>query len=260
MNDLSEDAIRTALAPRPTRYYAQAGSTNDLALDWLRNGAPTGSVVVADEQTSGRGRLGRAWYAPPGTALMLSVILRPPVTAVGRMTMLGAVAVCDLLSERVEPTVVGMKWPNDVRLNGRKVCGILPEAAWEGNRLLGVALGIGLNVRIDFRDTPFETTATSLESESGKPVDRLDLLVRLLRHVDAWAGKVESPVLYEAWRQRLTMLGQRVSVSNADGRIDGRAEAVDSQGALMLRMETGELRRVMAGDLFLGEEDGAHGD
>lgn len=250
--DFSPDFLRTWLLPRPLRYFEQVGSTNDVALEWLREGAESGAVVVADEQTQGRGRLGRGWYAPPGTAIMLSVILRPPADAVGRMTMLGAVVVCELI-ERLGASDVSIKWPNDVRLNGRKVCGILPEAAWSGDELLGVVLGIGLNVRIDFTDTPFAETAISIEPALGRSVTRLSLVMALLTLLQRWERHAASDNLFQAWKRRLSMLGSRVTVNAPDGAVTGTAEDVDATGALLLRLDDGTLRRLIAGDIALGE-------
>jgi BirA family biotin operon repressor/biotin-[acetyl-CoA-carboxylase] ligase len=250
---LTSDSVRAALAPRPARFYDTLGSTNDVALDWLREGAPAGAVVVADEQTKGRGRLGRGWYAPPNTALMCSVILRPRPEHLTRITMLGALAIADVL-DALNAGEVSIKWPNDVRLNGRKICGVLPEAAWEGDTLLGVVLGMGINVRIDFGGTPLEETAISLEPALGRPVDRLDLLRRLIDRIDAWAARLDSDALFEAWRGRLTMLGQRVTIRSTDGAVTGLAETVDADGVLWIRTDDGDLRRVYAGDLALGEQ------
>lgn len=257
---LTADRVQSAL-DRPVRFYEQVASTNDLALAWLRDGASAGAVVLADEQTLGRGRLGRAWLAPPGTALMLSVIVRPPSEAVGSMTMLGAVAICELL-ESLGAADVGIKWPNDVRLNGRKVCGILPEAAWDGQRLLGVVLGIGLNVRIDFANTPLADSAISLEPALDTRIDRLDLLVTLLSRIDLWTQTLQARhELFAAWKRRLTMLGQRVSVSSVDDSMQqGVAEDVDNTGALLLRTDDGRLHRLVAGDIALGKQDQPDGD
>src|SRR5690606_4117303 len=131
------------------RFYERADSTNDLALAWLREGAPIGAVVIADEQLKGRGRKGRVWHTPPGVALAVSVVLRPPVDALHQVGMVGALAIADVCQQHV-PDDVAIKWPNDVQVGGRKVSGILPETAWEADRLLGVVLGMGLNVRVDF--------------------------------------------------------------------------------------------------------------
>jgi BirA family biotin operon repressor/biotin-[acetyl-CoA-carboxylase] ligase len=248
--DLTTARLQSALRMRPCQYYPTIDSTNERALSLVRDGAPQGSVIVADEQTQGRGRLGRAWFAPPGTALMFSYVMHPRAEALTYIGMMAALSVCETV-EALGAKGVGIKWPNDVQIDGLKLCGVLPEAAWQGERLLGVALGIGLNVRVDFAGTPFEGLATSLQDSVGK-VDRANLLARLLERLDYWTPRLESDALYEGWRARLVMLGRPVRVTNGGGTTRGVAEDVERQGALLIRDEGGVLRRVIAGDMYLG--------
>jgi BirA family transcriptional regulator, biotin operon repressor / biotin---[acetyl-CoA-carboxylase] ligase len=253
---LTAEHICLALSPRATRFYQQADSTNEIALEWLREDALTGSVVVADEQLKGRGRKGRSWHTPPGVALAVSVILHPPPETLNRVSMLGALALCELVENLGIPNV-GVKWPNDVQINGLKVSGVLPENEWNGDNLVGVVLGMGLNVRVDFAGSELENTAVSVESAVGKPVDRLQLLVNLLSRVDEWSARLDSAALYDAWKNRLTTIGQTVTVNNVESTVHGVAEAVDEQGALLVRDHQGVLHRVIAGDIGLsGAKDG----
>lgn len=256
--DLSEPRLREVLGARAFQFYPQTGSSNDEALAWLNAGASNGSVVVADEQTNGRGRLGRAWFAPPATALMLSYILRPQPEALTFVGMAGALAVCEVVAAFDPSLAVGIKWPNDVQIAGRKLCGVLPEAAWQGDRLVGVALGIGVNIRIDFAASPFAETAVSLETISH-PLDRAQFLARLLDRLDYWAARLASDELFDSWRSCLVTLGQQVSVNSNDTALSGNgtavsgiAEKVERSGALILRDNEGTLRRVIAGDISLG--------
>ena len=244
---LSDERLENLLAPRPVRFYAQAGSTNDLGREWLRNGAPDGAVVIADEQISGRGRQGRVWHTPPGVALAVSVILYPSADGLPRLSMLGALAVAEL-AEQVGAQAVGIKWPNDVQIAGCKVSGVLPEAEWDGGRLLGVVLGIGLNVRTDFSGTELETIAISLETAVGQRLDRAELARDLLARIDFWYSHLESDTLFNAWKRRLSTLGQPVTIND----VQGVAEDVDIQGALLVRDTSGMLQRVIAGDLAIG--------
>jgi BirA family biotin operon repressor/biotin-[acetyl-CoA-carboxylase] ligase len=244
------DGLAAALTPRPVRYFERTGSTNDIGLDWLIEKAAEGSVVVANEQSSGRGRLGRRWFAPPGTALMLSYLMRPSLRLLPRCGMLGALAVCETL-EAFGVAQTGVKWPNDVQVKRLKICGVLPEARWHGSRLCGVALGIGINVRVDFESTPFAATATSLETALGKPVDRVELLATLLARLDHWRSRLDDDALFQAWRSRLNMLNQPVSVLNHDKTVQGLAVDVDAEGALLVRTDDGMVQRVMAGDIAL---------
>jgi BirA family biotin operon repressor/biotin-[acetyl-CoA-carboxylase] ligase len=165
--------------------------------------------------------------------------------------MFGALAVCEV-AEQVGAADVGIKWPNDVQIAGLKVCGVLPEARWDGNRLVGAVLGIGINVSVRFEDSPFATTATSLETVLGKPVSRMELLSHLLERLDYWRGRLDRDELFQAWRDRLNMLNAPITVSNGSIPLEGFAEDVDAEGALLVRDTNGLLQRVMAGDIALG--------
>ncbi len=180
---------------------------------------------------------------------MFSYILRPPATMLTYVGMMGALVVCELAeSLGVE---AGIKWPNDVQIDGRKLCGVLPEACWRGAELRGAVLGIGINVRVDFSQTEFADTAISLETAAGT-LDRLLLLQNLLDRLDYWSLRLNSQALYEGWRSRLVMLGRRVSIRRIDGQVEGVAEAVDRNGALLIRSDSGALHRMIAGDIALG--------
>lgn len=255
---LSQESLDAVLGLRPFRFFPQIDSTNDHARAWLLEGAPAGAVVIADEQTTGRGRFQRTWNAPPGTAILMSVILRPEVapSKLGRATMVGAVSVAEALATvpSLPMEMIGLKYPNDVLLVGRKVAGILAEAVWEGDRLVGVVLGIGLNVRIDFTGTALATAATSIERVTGVSIHRTDLADRLLKRVDHWAARIGERSLFNAWRGRLTTLGQRVSVrlsGDDTWAIQGLAQDVDEEGALIVRDDSGADHRIIAGDVTL---------
>ncbi len=249
--ELTESRLAGLLGTRQFRFYPQADSTNDLALKWLTQGAISGSVVLADEQIKGKGRLGRSWYTPPGTALIVSVILKPAAQHLPRVTMLGALVIAEML-EAVGTAHVGIKWPNDVQLNGQKVSGVLPEAVWEGKELRGVVLGMGINVRIDFTNTELADRAVSIEPFLGHPVDRADLLVKLLSRIDYWSPQLGTSELFRAWESRLTTLGHEISLQNGGQLVHGKAESVDEDGALLVRDITNEFHRILAGDIALG--------
>jgi len=245
---LSAARLEKLLWPRPIQFFPQIDSTQTVALQWLHSDAMAGAVVIADEQLAGRGRLGRIWSTPPGVALALSVILRPEAKALPQVTMLGAVAVAELL-ESLGACVVTIKWPNDVRLLGRKVGGVLPEAIWDGNRLGGVTLGIGVNVRNDFTNTELAGLAISAEATLGRRLDRAELLAALLARVDYWAARLGTTDLFTAWKTRLETLGQAVKVVSFTGTVSGIAESVDEQGVLILN-DNGTRRPVIAGDVL----------
>lgn len=250
---LSQQHLSQRLNGRPFLYFDTIGSTNDAARDWLNQDAPTGACVVADEQTSGRGRKARQWQTPPGTALAVSVILRPPPTALHQVVMLGALAVAETIDGLDSWHKVTVKWPNDVLLDNKKVSGILAESAWKGSQLQGVVLGIGLNVRVDFTGSPLESTAISIESVLGRRVDRTILLAVLLRRIDHWTRHLGTQTLFLAWKARLSTLGTTVTVNGTDGNgpLTGLAETVESDGALCVRTPDNTLHRVVAGDVAL---------
>jgi BirA family biotin operon repressor/biotin-[acetyl-CoA-carboxylase] ligase len=260
---LTDARLREALGERPFRLFAEIGSTNDEARDWAAAGARAGAVVVAEVQTQGRGRFGRAWEAPAGTALLMSAILRPAINAaqVGQITMLAAVAVAEALEPLlINPDLLRLKWPNDVQVAGKKVAGLLPEASWQGDRAEFVVVGIGLNVRVNFRGSALEPLATSLERYAPpimKPLDRAVLLGRLLARLEAWtaeidAGGIGAITLWQHWRERLNTLGAMVVAQSADGQqISGEAVDVDRDGALLIREADGTITRVLAGEVTL---------
>jgi len=248
---LTEKQIADRIYPRPVRFFNQIGSTNDVAMEWLMNGAASGSIVMADEQVKGRGRLGRVWQTPAGSALMISVILHPRAEDLSQITMLGALAISDMI-QGLGVQYVGIKWPNDVQINGLKVSGILPEASWENEKLKGVVLGMGINVKIDFSDTELADKAISIEPVLGRGLDQLDLLVDLLGRIDYWSERLGSVELFEAWEKQLITLGQQVRVQTPQQEVVGLAQSVDRDGALHIRKTDGSIERVIAGDIALG--------
>ena len=238
------------------RYYDSVDSTNDIAMQWLRDGAESGSVVIADEQRKGRGRKGRFWHTPTGVALAISVILKPEQSQAHRVSMIGALAVYDLCVE-FGAKDVGIKWPNDVQINGKKISGILPEAAWENDRLHGVILGMGVNVRVRFVDE-IADTAINLEDAVGKPLNRSELVGILMQRINYWVGRMGDDELFDTWSARLNTIGQRVEVEG----IVGQAQAVDVSGALLIKVADGSIKTMMAGDVSLlpsQDKGSAHG-
>jgi BirA family biotin operon repressor/biotin-[acetyl-CoA-carboxylase] ligase len=257
-NTLTAEAITqglsTSVIGQRVMVYSRIGSTNDEAKRLAEAGASEGTLVIADEQMTGRGRLQRTWWAPPGTALLMSLILRPDLAPhqAQRLTMLCSLAACDAIAETtgLAPAV---KWPNDVLLDGRKVCGILTELGIEGTRLAYAVVGMGINVNVDFGGAgELARTATSLAQELGREVSRLELLRAILTGIERWYARLrtgESP--HAEWTTRLATLGQRVIVTTPTEQLSGVAEGVDADGGLLLRDGSGMLRCVLAGDVTL---------
>ncbi|MBL8056362.1 MAG: biotin--[acetyl-CoA-carboxylase] ligase [Anaerolineales bacterium] len=237
---------------RPVYLFQHLGSTNDQARRLAEGGAPEGLMVVAEEQTAGRGRLQRRWLTPPGSALAVSLVLRPPLTAAQamRLTMLAGLAVCEA-AERVAGLRPELKWPNDVLIGGRKTAGILVDSAFTGDALEYAVLGIGVNVSWAPAPEAVDFPATCLEAEAGRPVDRLTLLRALLTAVETRYDALAGEAVFADWRARLGRLGAPAELHTEAGRLIGVAEDVTPEGALVFRTEAGEVRHVLAGDLRL---------
>jgi BirA family biotin operon repressor/biotin-[acetyl-CoA-carboxylase] ligase len=257
MQPLSLSQIEAALADLRAgpfgvmvHYYPQVGSTNDVARELAADGAPEGTVVIADEQTRGRGRLARHWVAPPNTSLLMSVIFRPalPPDQAHRLLIACGLALAEAC-EAVAGVRVDVKWPNDLLIDGKKVAGILAESAVEGERLDWLVVGAGLNVHQVFTPTdPLSGRATSLHMETGKEHDRAMLLAQILVRLNDWHTRVDQNVLLAAWRARCPMLGQPIQVETPDGILDGLAEDIDTTGALWLRDAEGQRHCLTVGE------------
>jgi BirA family biotin operon repressor/biotin-[acetyl-CoA-carboxylase] ligase len=229
-------------------------STNRLAMELARGGAPEGTVVLADCQTAGRGRLQRSWQSPPGCNLYLSVILRPaiPPHDASQITLLAGVAVAEAISA-VCSERVGIKWPNDLLIGGRKVCGILTEARTARGVIDSVIVGVGLNVNVERAnfDPAHRETATSLREETGREHSREDLLFLLCERLEKWYETFLlegfAPVR-KAWLVRVEMAGKRLRVLFCDEVQEGVFAGIDRDGALLIADEQGTVRRITAGD------------
>jgi BirA family biotin operon repressor/biotin-[acetyl-CoA-carboxylase] ligase len=253
-----ERGLGTSLVGRNLLFLAEAGSTNDEASRLARAGAPNGTLVVADYQVSGRGRLARRWLAPPGSSLLISLVLRPDLepSQAQRLTMICGLAAATAV-ESETGLHVDIKWPNDLLCRGAKVGGILTELVLTGEQIDFGVVGLGLNVNLEPSQLGDNLLmpVTSLSHELGRPVSRVSLLWAYLREVETRYVALEtgrSPV--EEWSDRLTTLGQQVKVTGIDGVLEGQAEDVDADGALLVRITDGGLHRIVAGDVTLREE------
>ncbi len=234
----------------PIYVYQQIGSTNDEAKRLAESGAPEGLLIVAEEQTAGRGRLGRQWLTPPGGSLAFSLILRPtlPAAQAARLTMLAGVAVCEAI-EQTTPLTAQLKWPNDILIAGQKAGGLLLETALIGDELGYAVLGLGLN--ISFVPTGVDFPATSLQA-AGAEVDRLRLLLAILTRLEAHYANILDDTLPSVWRARLALMGVPSVLRAPDGTTHaGHAVDVSPDGALLFQTDAGETLRVLAGDVSL---------
>ena len=246
---LTNGNLKSILRDRPFRFYPAIGSTNDAALNWMREGAEDGSIVITDHQTSGKGRRGRIWYTLPSSALTFSLILFCEKNSSQQCTMLAAVAVYEMLKE-LGIQRIGIKWPNDILVENYKVCGILSEALWSGEKFIGVVVGIGINISIDFSGTQLFKKAISLRDVVNTPIDPTILLNSLLDKFDSWRVHLGTPKLFQEWRNRLIGLGRLVKLEH----LSGIAKSVDESGALCLELGDGQEIQILAGTLQIKKE------
>jgi BirA family biotin operon repressor/biotin-[acetyl-CoA-carboxylase] ligase len=264
----SSDRIARALGGielvRRVEYQPAVGSTNDVAKQLGASGAPEATLVIADEQTCGRGRLGRAWWTPPGTAIAMSLLLRPkfPPTVAYRLTMLTGLVAAEAV-EQVTGLRVGLKWPNDVVIEQEargkrqdapilKLGGILSETSISGQDIEFAVVGLGLNVNVDFRGRADLPEATSLMMQVGHEVDRLAILRALVGRFAARYVMIDRDERLRAdWSARLTTLGRQIIARRGAESIAGLAEGVDESGLLLIRTDDGISVRVDAADVTL---------
>lgn len=240
---------------RNVSYYDKVVSTNPEAKELAGKGAPEGTLVVAEEQTGGRGRLGRGWFSPYAMGIWCSLILRPEVhpTEAPPVTMLAAVALARAIKDSTG-VAAGIKWPNDLLLKGKKICGILTEMSAEMDRVNYLVVGMGINVNTLEFPEELKEIATSLRAEAGTFFSRRLLLQKMLLEFEnlykLWLAEGFKPVL-EEWKERCVTLNCPVRMTSARETLEGWAEDVDDTGALLLRLPDGSLKQILAGEVSL---------
>jgi BirA family transcriptional regulator, biotin operon repressor / biotin---[acetyl-CoA-carboxylase] ligase len=252
------------------RYFPSTGSTNDDAARWMEDGAPDASLVVAEMQTAGRGRAGRSWYSPTKASLSFSLVLYPRARETHSLqlyTTLGALPVCIALEEEfgLEPQI---KWPNDVLVARKKICGVLAEAHWTGNKLSALILGVGINVARESTDFQLQAPGTlafpaaSLEEVLGYKVDRFQVLRSVLLRLLFLRKDVNNPIFLQAWEERLAFKGEIVQIfpirSGGEGFVgdlepvkEGTIIGLSPDGSLKLIDNIGEIHTVSYGEVIL---------
>ncbi|MFH1846827.1 MAG: biotin--[acetyl-CoA-carboxylase] ligase [Candidatus Omnitrophota bacterium] len=244
------DINAEVLGKRNIYYYESIGSTNDIAYKLAEDGAMEGSVVISESQVSGRGRMRRKWDSPHG-GIYLSIILRPEmdIEELPCITLVSALAVVRAV-KRICPLDVKIKWPNDVLIGGRKVCGILTEVKAQPGMVDFLILGIGINVNIKKQDIPAE--ATSLKIEAEEHIDRKRLLGYMLEEIE----KIYQCLIKEGFssirqecKENLMMLNKRVTINDYNRAVEGVALDIDEKGLLILQTDDGKCRRIFSGDV-----------
>jgi BirA family biotin operon repressor/biotin-[acetyl-CoA-carboxylase] ligase len=236
-------------------YFSELDSTNNQASRLAAAGAPEGVVVLAEEQSAGRGRLGRHWVSPPGANIYLSAILRPklPPAHAPQVTLMAAVALSEAITA-FSPVVPEIKWPNDILVSGKKLAGVLTEAVSDARKIDFIIVGIGVNVNysVEFMAPEIRARATSLALLAGHTVQREAFLRRLIHDLDRCYAILEEKgfaALAPLWDARFGLRGRAVRVEMTNGSVCGRALGIDAEGMLIVE-SGGEHRRIIAGDVI----------
>ena len=246
-----EERLSTQAIARRLIYLTSTTSTQDIARREAEAGAAHGTAVIAEEQTAGRGRLGRSWVSPTGKNIYVTLLLRPELARLRVLGMAAPLAVVRAV-ESVTGLAPTLKWPNDVLLSGRKLAGVLIDSELSGSAVKYALLGIGVNVNFDIPEgSEIATIATSLKREAGSEVSREDVFAALLNEFEQLYLHAPPEVIRDAWRQRLETLGREVTVTFRGTVHEGVAEDIGADGSLLLRRADGSQLVVEAGEVTL---------
>ena len=251
------DGLATRFLGRTVYYCDSVSSTNNLAKELASQGAAEGSLVVAEEQTGGKGRLGRQWCSPKHKGIFFTFILYPPLMPpeANMVTLITAVALASAIRDETG-VAAGIKWPNDLLVNGKKICGILTELSAEMERINYMVVGVGINVNQEENDFPEEVraSATSLKAQTGLSISRVKMVQAFLLEFEKWyTAALENgfaPVLAK-WKELSVSLHCPVRIHTPNSSWDGWAEDIDTDGALLIRLPGGEIKRVISGEVSL---------
>ena len=251
-----ERGLRTSLIGRNIRHYQTVDSTNSLAKSLAQGGAPEGSLIVAEEQSGGRGRCGRHWISPSGSSILASIILRPEISPyrMPQLAILGAVSAADSII-KMTGIEAKLRWPNEVLINNKRVGGILIEFGGELDEVNFAVLGIGINVNFDPAEYPeLAGEATSLSIEAGEKIPRVELLQLLLEQIENNYTLLKEGKFQRVWQRWNTLcwgLDKWVQVASGESKQTGRLKGIDDSGCLIIVRVDGEKRIAMSGDISL---------
>jgi BirA family transcriptional regulator, biotin operon repressor / biotin---[acetyl-CoA-carboxylase] ligase len=248
--------LRTAFTGKDIIYLERTESTNITASDLAKEGAAEGTLVVTEEQTSGKGRLGRTWLSPAYKNILMSLIFRPslPPEKTFFLTMISSIAIVKAV-KAAAGCDTQIKWPNDIYLNSKKLAGILTEVSYNRGKMNYAVIGTGINVNFDAAAYPQITnTATSLFTEYGKVIPRIHLLCGILEETEAGYNMLKQnnfAAIREEWEKHSLILGKQVTIISGDLREHGTAESIKDDGSLIIKSGNGELKTFKAGDVSL---------
>jgi BirA family biotin operon repressor/biotin-[acetyl-CoA-carboxylase] ligase len=243
--------LSTRIIGREILYFPSVTSTNDIAKEKARQHITEGTVVIADRQTAGKGRLNRTWTSPEGV-LAYSVILYPSISQLPCLIMIASLSVVRAI-KIITGIQAQIKWPNDILINGKKACGILIENSVCGHKVDYAVVGIGVNANVNLEIySEITATATSLLRESGHSIELIPLIKQLLIELDKlYLSIADNKSVFEEWRDNLITLGKKVRATSGDRVYEGIAESVESDGSLILRQSDGTRTQISQGDVTL---------
>ncbi|WP_270179028.1 biotin--[acetyl-CoA-carboxylase] ligase [Alkalihalobacillus sp. CinArs1] len=257
-NSLSKEEISLKLSTdfigREIHAYSSVETTQFIAHNLAHSGIQDGAIVVADEQTKGKGRLGRSWHSPKGSGIWTSIILRPklPPQRAPQFTLIAAVSVVQAIKKQTG-LEAEIKWPNDILINGKKIVGILTELQAEADQIKSVIIGMGINVNADETDFPTDlTTATSLKIESGEDVNRAALLAAILNELEVlYTEYMENGfrMIKLLWESYAISLGRKIKARTLNGVIEGLAKGITEEGVLLLESSDGKTHHIYSADI-----------
>lgn len=249
-----ESRMDTKWAGHPVSFYDTVNSTNLRAKLDADNGAPEGALVVADMQTAGRGRRGRTWSSPAGLNVYFTLILKPQYVPdkASMVTLVMALAVAEGIRETCG-VEAGIKWPNDIVANGKKVCGILTEMSVERDFIHHVVIGVGINVGLQEFAPELAATATSLQAECGRKVPKAALVANIMKafekHYEVFRGKADLSGLIGSYNEMLVNRDREVRVLDPKGEYSGIARGINEVGELLVELPDGRVEKVYAGEV-----------
>ena len=241
--------LKTKFVGRRLYYYHRLATTMKTAKELAKKGTAEGTVIIADTQTAGRGRLGRTWLSPEGS-LAISLILKPSLDNLPQLVMIASLAVVRTI-KKVTGLEAQIKWPNDILIKGKKVCGILIENEVKGDKVNFAIIGIGINVNFDPLVFPeIADIATSLSHELGATISKAALISTLLPELEQLYLETQAGApVYREWQENMEMLGRWIQVKTGEAVEQGKAETVTENGSLILRHSDGSLAEIVAGDV-----------
>ena len=249
-----ESSIHTRWMGKKVVYLKTVDSTNNLAKKLAEEGCPSGTLVVAEQQTAGKGRLGRAWDSAPETGIWHSLVLRPhvPPASASMITLVAALAVAEAM-EQVTGLSPLIKWPNDIVLHGKKVCGILTEMSAEMEQIHYVVVGMGINANTEAFPEELSALATSIYLEKGEKINRSRLIAAVMKafehYYEIYEARNDLSDLTKSYEQKLANMGNTVRILDPAGEYEALALGIDHTGALLVKKQDGQTERIFSGEV-----------